>query len=46
MRLAVLTGERYGEVWRGVESCAPKEGEWGWPCSLGRGMERYGEVCT
>ena len=23
---------------------APKEGEWGWPCSLGRGMERYGEV--
>ena len=41
--------ERYGEVWRGMERCAPKEGSeaghahWG---EVWRGMERYGEVCT
>ena len=32
--------ERYGEVWRGVESCAPKEGS---ELALLTG-KRYGEV--
>ena len=46
MGLAVLTGDRYGEVWRGAHLRRGSEAgraHWG---EVWRGMERYGEVCT
>ena len=54
MRLALLTGKRYGEVWRGMERYGEvwrgvhlRRGSEAGPAhweEVWRGMERYGEV--